>query len=108
MHMRNVRFQAVFALIAALASTAFSQNPSPSRLSRDQFRSGEEILHTLAPVSAKARYSMIKLYVDSEMVALGAVVSSNGLAVTKVSELMKGKLTWWTADDRHVDAEVTG
>src|SRR6188474_2754326 len=102
MKLRIGRFQASFALIAALVSSAFAQSSSQSRLSRDQFRSGEGILHALAPVSDKTRQSIVKFYVDSETVALGAIVSSNGLAVTKASELKKGKLTCWTADDRHV------
>jgi serine protease Do len=102
------RFQATFALMVALAFPALAQNSPQPRLSRDQFRSGEEILHTLAPVSAKTRYSIVKFYVDSETVSLGAIISSNGLVVTKASELKKGKLTCWTADDRHVDAQVIG
>jgi len=102
-----LQLQAAFALVlVALAPAVLAQ--SSSRLSRDQFRSGEDILQAFAPVSAKTRLSIIKFYVDSETVSLGAIISSNGLALTKASELKKGKLTCWTADDRHVDAEVIG
>jgi len=44
--------------------------------------------------------------VDDETVALGAVVETNGLAVTKASELKPGKLTCWLASDQHVDADL--
>jgi serine protease Do len=102
---RRGRLCVTFAFVAALASSAFSQS-SQTRLGRDQFRSGEEILHTFAPVSTRTRHSIVKFNVDGETACLGAIISSNGLALTKASELKKGKLTCWTADDKHVDAEL--
>ena len=102
-----LQLQAAFALVlVALVPSGLAQ--SSSRISRDQFRSREDILQTFAPVSAKTRQSIVKFYVDSETVSLGAIISSNGLALTKASELKKGKLTCWTADDRHIEAEVIG
>ena len=103
--MQTGHLGAAFAIMIGLASSALSQNSSSSRLARDHFRSGEEILNTLAPVSAKTRHSIVKFYLDSETICLGAIINSNGLAVTKASELKKGKLTCWTADDRQVDVE---
>ncbi len=92
--------------LGAVALAGFAQNSSPIRLSRDRYRSGEEMLRTLKPVSAKTRHSIVKFYVDGETVCLGAIINTNGLAVTKASELKKGKLTCWLADDRQVDAEL--
>jgi len=101
------RQRSVLLLVALLAFPLFGQNSNTSRLSRDQYRSGEEILRSFGPVSTKTRNSIVKFYIDAQTVALGAIINSNGLAVTKASELSrKGKLTCWTADDRHVDAEV--
>jgi serine protease Do len=71
-------------------------------LPRTRFRNGEEVLRAFAPVSKATRDSIIKLNVDGETVALGAVVDTNGLALTKASELKKGKLTCWLASDQEV------
>jgi serine protease Do len=38
--------------------------------------------------------------------ALGTVMDTNGLALTKASEIKKGKLTCWLATEQEVDAEV--
>jgi serine protease Do len=75
-------------------------------LSRDRFRSGEETLRAFAPVSAATRHSIVKFNVDGETVALGAAVGTNGLVLTKASEIKKGKLTCWLATEREVGAEV--
>ncbi|MGH7967514.1 MAG: trypsin-like peptidase domain-containing protein, partial [Limisphaerales bacterium] len=48
----------------------------------------------------------MKFNVDGETVALGAVVDSNGLVLTKASELRDGKLTCWLATEEEVSAEV--
>src|SRR5205823_5147726 len=52
------------------------------------------------------RYSIVKFRVDGKTVALGAIVDTNGLALTKASELKKGKLTCWLASDKEVEAEL--
>ncbi len=94
-------------LLAALTPLVSAQSASLSvSLPRDRFRSGEEILHAFAPVSAATRYSIVKLNVDGETMALGAVVDTNGLVLTKASELKKGKLTCWLATEKEVDAEL--
>ena len=95
------------AVAAALVQVASGQDAvSFLSLSRDQFRSGEEMLRAFAPVSASTRYSIVKFRVDGKTVALGAIVDTNGLALTKASELKKGKLTCWLASDKEVDAEL--
>jgi serine protease Do len=75
-------------------------------LPRGRFRSGDETLRAFAPVSAATRNSIVKFNVDGETVALGAVVGTNGLVLTKASELKKGKLTCWLATEKEVDAQV--
>jgi serine protease Do len=75
-------------------------------LTPDHFRSGEATLRALAPVSAATRYSIVKLNVNGETVALGTVMDTNGLALTKASEIKPGKLTCWLASDKEVDAEL--
>lgn len=75
-------------------------------LARNRFRSGEETLRAFAPVAAATRNSIVKFNVDGETVALGAVVDTNGLVLTKASELKKGKLTCWLATEKEVGAQV--
>src|SRR5690242_6973861 len=102
------RLFSLFALALTLEpQIASAQNSSsPSKLPRDQFRSGEEILRALAPISAFTRQSIVKFNVDGKTVSLGAVIETNGLVLTKASELKKGKLTCWLANDKEVDAEL--
>ena len=64
------------------------------------------MLRAFAPVSATTRYSIVKFRVDGKTVALGAIVDTNGLALSKASELKKGKLTCWLASDKEIDAEL--
>ncbi len=75
-------------------------------LRRDHYRSGEATLSAFAPVSEATRNSIVKLNVNGATVALATVVDTNGLALTKASELKKGKLTCWLATDKEVDAEL--
>jgi serine protease Do len=90
-----------------LAQLAGAQDSSQSAtLRRDRYRNGEGTLRAFAPISEATRYSIVKFNVDGATVALGTVVDTNGLALTKASELKKGKLTCWLAIDKEVDAEV--
>ena len=97
----------LIAALGLLVQVSSAQTDSPSAaLPRERFRSGEETLRAFAPVSAATRHSIVKFNVDGEIVALGTVVDTNGLALTKASELKKGKLTCWLADDTEVNAEL--
>ncbi len=109
----RLSYSQTFALIALcvilLAQIGPAQEtPARATLSRNRFRSGEEVLRAFAPVSQATRNSIVKFNVDGETVALGAVVTTNGLALTKASELKPGKLTCWLATEQEVDAEVLG
>lgn len=78
----------------------------PPGLPRERFKSGAETLRAFAPVAEATRHSVVKLDVDGNTVALGAVVDASGLALTKASELKNGRLTCWIAGGREVEAEV--
>jgi serine protease Do len=105
----SCRMPALLLALGLLAPLAFAADSvvAPT-LPRDRFRSGEATLRAFAPVSEAAHYSIVKLNVDGATVALGTVVDTNGLALTKASELKKGKLTCWLATEKEVSAEVLG
>jgi serine protease Do len=77
-------------------------------LARDYYRSGEETLQVLAPVSAATRFSIVKVTVNGETVGLGTVMDTDGFVLAKASELKPGKLACWLAADREVPAEMLG
>lgn len=94
-------------LIACLVPCAFGQEPEEIHsLSRRSFRSGEEMLNVLQPVSSATRHSVVKLLLDGKIVALATIVDTNGLGLTKASEIKKGTLSCWLADDREAAAEL--
>ena len=78
----------------------------PPALARARFRNGMETLRAFSAISQETRWSVVKLNIDRETVALGTVLDTNGLVLTKASELKPGKLTVWTAAEREADAEV--
>jgi len=95
--------------LACLIPIASAQEPDLSpMLPRNRFRNGEETLRAFAPVSEATRHSIVKLNVDGATVALGVVVDTNGLALTKASELKAGKLTCWLATEQEVEAQLLG
>ncbi|HTL57184.1 MAG TPA: PDZ domain-containing protein [Candidatus Limnocylindrales bacterium] len=97
---------AVMVAAAVLNSSGAQEESLPLTLSRNRFRSGEETLRAFAPVSEATRSSIVKFNVDGDTVALGAIVATNGLVLTKASELKAGKLTCWLASEKEVDAEL--
>jgi serine protease Do len=95
--------------VGLLAPLAVAQDfPYAPALPRSRYTSGEATLRAFAPISEATRYSIVKLNVNGSTVALGTVMDTNGLALTKASELKKGKLTCWLATDKEVDAELLG
>lgn len=98
---------AALALMAGAVAAQDLDRPSDTLL-RDLYRSGDETLQAFAPVAQATRHSIVKLNVDGETVALGAVVATNGLVITKASELKQGKLTCWLATGKQVNAELVG
>ena len=98
----------VLALAAGILPQLYgAQDPAASpSLRRNHYASGEATLSAFAPVSKATRYSLVKLNVNGATVALATIVDTSGLALTKASELKKGKLTCWLATEQEVDAEL--
>jgi hypothetical protein len=95
------RMPALLLALGLLAPVAFAADSAVApTLPRSRFRNGEATLRAFAPVSEAAHYSIVKFNVDGATVALGTVVDTNGLALTKASELKKGKLTCWLATEK--------
>jgi serine protease Do len=97
---------AYFWLLASPVIAAQSPSDPTTTLPRNRFRSGEETLRAFAPIAAMTRDSIVKLNVNGETVALGAIMDTNGLALTKASEIKAGKLTCWLGGETEVPAEV--
>ena len=96
-------------LLVALAAArvqAQSATSADASLMRRDYVDGDKVLRAFAPVSAATRHSIVKLNVDGATVALGVVVDTNGLALTKASEIKPGKLTCWLAGGREVCRRV--
>src|ERR1043166_1343363 len=85
------------------ACVSFSNAAS---LPSSRYLHGEETLRAFASISKATRESIVKFNVNGETIALGTIVDTNGLALTKASELKAGKLTCWLWDDREVRATV--
>jgi serine protease Do len=94
-------------LAAGLARAALAQDEADyPMLPRARYRSGQSVLNAFAPVSAQTSNSIVELNVNEDTVALGVVVESNGLVLTKASELKAGKLTCWLASGQEVAAQL--
>ena len=93
---------------AATIAPAQDDSSSAAHLARARFKRGDELLRAFIPLSRAARSSVIKLDVNGNTVALGAVVDADGLAITKASEIKPGKLTCWLAGGKEVPAELLG
>jgi serine protease Do len=64
------------------------------------------VLDAFAPISAQMRDSIVELNVKEDTVALGVVVDTNGLVLTKASEIKSGRLTCWLASGKEVEAQL--
>jgi serine protease Do len=70
-------------------------------------RQSDEILESLLPVTVDANRVTVKVSTQNRPVALGLIVDSSGLVLTKASEL-KGKLECKLSDGRTLSASVFG
>src|SRR5712691_9668212 len=75
--------------LSGAARTSLAQEP-PS-LPAARYLHGEETLRAFAPISQSTRESIVKFNVDGETVALGTILDTDGLALTKASEIKAGK-----------------
>ncbi|MBI3418024.1 MAG: PDZ domain-containing protein [Verrucomicrobia bacterium] len=90
----------------SLVSAAVISQAEEGKLSADQLKRGDATLRAFAPLSKLTRQSVVKIDLNGNTVALGAVVDANGLAVTKASEIKPGKLSCWLASGKEVPAEL--
>ncbi|HEV7927301.1 MAG TPA: PDZ domain-containing protein [Verrucomicrobiae bacterium] len=98
---------ALIILTAALAQAVLAQDEADyPALPRARYRSGQAVLDAFAPISALTSNSVVEFNVNGNPVALGAVVDTNGLTLTKASELSTGKLTCWLAAGAEVEAQL--
>jgi serine protease Do len=85
----------ITAALLLLAQPALAQrgpNRSPS-LQQDQYKNGALTMRAFTPVASAIQNSVVRFDVDGKPVALGAVVSGDGLAITKASEIGPGTLS---------------
>jgi serine protease Do len=75
-------------------------------LSDDFVKSGPGVLDAFRPVAAATRASVVILAVDGWRAALGTIVDTNGLVITKASELKAGKLTCTLASGQEVAGQI--
>ena len=75
-------------------------------LSDDFVKSGPGVLDAFRPVAAATRGSVVILAVDGWRTALGTIVDTNGLVITKASELKTGKLTCTLATGQEVAGQI--
>ena len=102
---RGVALLLMAALVAGTARAQSAASVDVTLVRRD-YVDGDKVLKAFAPVSAATRHSIVKLNVDGATVALGMVVDTNGLVLTKASEIKPGKLTCWLAGGREVSARL--
>lgn len=88
--------------------TAAAQEPAKARvrLAPDRGKNGDTTLKAFEPVSRALRNSVIRIDVDGNSIALAAVIDASGLAVTKASEMKKGRLTAWLANGKEVPVQL--
>jgi serine protease Do len=87
-------------------STQLVKAQEKPNLPASRYLHGEQTLRAFAPLSKITRDSIVKFNVDGETVVLGTVIDTNGLVLTKASEIKPGKLTCWLANEQEVAATV--
>src|SRR5262249_23258344 len=103
----------VLAFILALAPFAIAQQTDRYRQVRRvprpsaYLKNNEQIKGLLKPVVASAAAATVRIYCDDRSVALGTIVSADGLIVTKASQLGE-KPECHMADGRKFSATVVG
>jgi serine protease Do len=100
-------FISVLALCLAVnTSWAQRSRPQPATLPPERTKSGSLTLRAFQPVVADVRHSVVIFEVEGKELALGAVIDSSGLVVTKASELPPGQLSCRLPEGERVDARV--
>jgi serine protease Do len=90
---------------SALAQRGPNRAPT---LRQEQHKNGALTLRAFAPVLQSSQNSVVRFDVDGKPAALGTVISADGLAITKASEISEGTLTCFTGTGTPVEARVIG
>src|SRR5436309_15541697 len=86
----------LFVALNLCAWLAAAQDLSSSaRLSRGNFKNGEETLRAFEPVCKGTRHYVVKVDVYETTAGLAAVMDATRLPLTKASELKDGKVSGW-------------
>lgn len=104
-----VLFTSQFLSAATFRAPAQSQPRyviEPAALPSIRYKSGQDTLRAFGPVAYRTRNSIVKFDVNGSTAALGAVIDTNGLAITKASEIADGKLTCWIPGGKEVSAKL--
>jgi serine protease Do len=80
---RPAAFLAIFLVVAGL----FRSSPAAERLLKSQLKDGTDVRSAFRDVVRQVNRSMVDVRSDGRQVSLGVVVSSDGLILTKASEL---------------------
>jgi serine protease Do len=90
----------------------FSANAAPDTANRsgmslrDRVRNGPLMLRAFSSIENVTRDSVVCLDVDGKEAALGAVIDTNGLVLSKASELGTGKISCKLANGQRAEAEI--
>jgi serine protease Do len=90
------------------AESALAQrgpNRSPT-LSQEQYKNGAVTLRAFGQVVNASQNSVVRFDLDGKPVALGTVISADGLAITKGSEIGEGTLTCVLASGAQAEARL--
>jgi serine protease Do len=82
------------------------QLPPSARLADGFFKNGIVTLRSFAPVVWATRHSVAQIQTDGTAVALATIIDSNGLALTKASEIKSGSLTALLAGGKRAPART--
>ncbi len=88
--------------ITAAQDTASRETPLPL----DRTKGGASILHAFEPITRSLRTSVVSFERDGKEVALGAVIDSSGLVLTKASEISAGPVEGKLSDGQRVKARI--
>ncbi len=97
----------VAALLAYVAASRVCATAEEGRLAPNQYTSGSLVRNAFRSVVAKPNRATVQLLADDQPVAYGVVVESNGLVLSKASEL-RGELQCLLEDNRKVAASIVG